>query len=329
MAKVFIGIPTWNRIDFVKEAVGSVIAQNFTDFRLVVSDNCSKPEFSEVISAYIDQLGDPRVSFVRQSVNGGQSGQIHYFLEQSVDEEFFAMLDDDDRYDEGFLDTAISTLMAHPEISFFSSNQYLIDENGHYLEEQTDKYNAELRRDQLDEGEVSELLELILFRLAFSISATVFRAENLREFGLLDGIDTFPPDFNIFLRQAERKKKGYWCKEKLAGYRMHMGQTTQVSSWEYNELYIASFMKLLEKRSFSGRSERMRRWLLAFAYRRYAYIKFVSGEFKEGYRYLIDALREDPLSYQAWVYSGFAALFPFVVKRLWKPRVKLIDSISK
>ena len=90
MAKLFIGIPTWNRTVFVKEAIESVRSQGISDIRLLVSDNCSEPKVSDVIETFIEQLDDPRVTFIRQPKNRGQNGQIEYFLDQCADEEFFA-----------------------------------------------------------------------------------------------------------------------------------------------------------------------------------------------------------------------------------------------
>lgn len=321
MAKLFVGIPTWNRTTFVKEAIASVLAQGVSDLRLLVSDNCSKPEISEVIEAHIEQLADPRVTFVRQPENRGQNGQIEYFLEQCADEEFFALLDDDDRYDQGFLQIAIDTLNKHPDVAFFSSNQYLFDENGQHLEERTEQYNTGLWRHRLVQGKVQHPLEIVLQRGVFSLSATVFRTESLRECGLLDSLDAYPPDFNIFLRQAEHGKTAYWHEQKLAGYRWHTGQARKQSDWEYNESLICRFQPLLESRRFQGGPEKKRRWLLAFVYRRRAYIDLVKGEFMAAYGFLGRTLRTDPLRWQSWVYSVFAALLPFLVRRLWRSRV--------
>lgn len=327
MAKLFIGIPTWNRTVFVKEAIESVLSQGISDIRLLVSDNCSEPKVSDVVKTYIDQLEDPRVTFVRQPKNRGQNGQLEYFLDQCADEEFFALLDDDDRYDKGFLETAITTLNDHPEIAFFSSSQYVFDEDGQILEERTEEYNASLWRNRLEQGEVRHPLELVLGGGVFSLSATVFRTETLRECGLLDSLDAYPPDFNIFLRQAERGKTAYWCEEKLAGYRWHAGQSRKYLVWVYNESLICRFQPLLEARCFHGGPEKRRRWLLSFVYLRQAYINLVKGEFGAAYGLLVRSLRTDPLRWQSWIYSVFAALFPFLVKRLWKSKVTLIEAI--
>ena len=37
--KITVGIPTFNRAGWLREAIESVLAQTFTSFRLIVSDN--------------------------------------------------------------------------------------------------------------------------------------------------------------------------------------------------------------------------------------------------------------------------------------------------
>lgn len=325
MAKVFIGIPTWNRPDLVRDAINSASAQTFADLRIVVSDNCSPGSVAQEVEAYVRSLGDPRIAFVQQPRNCGENGQSQYFLRE-CSEEYIIILHDDDRLEPDLVATAVERLDSEPSVDFFSSNQYLFDEQGLILEQETARYNTWLLRDQLEDGPVDDILEIILERLTFGLSGSVFRAHTLRECGLEDFPGSYPFDFNVILRQAENRKRVWWDSRKLVGYRWHAGQARKASCWEYNERHITSFKKLLETREFSGRPERLRRWLLAFAYRRYAYIRFVAGEAREGYRYLGKALQQDPLRWQLWGYVGIALLTPFMIRRIWGHQVTLGDS---
>jgi len=55
MAKVFIGIPTINRPEFVRQTIRSVLVQTYPDFEVVVSDNCSDPGVADQVTG----LGKP------------------------------------------------------------------------------------------------------------------------------------------------------------------------------------------------------------------------------------------------------------------------------
>ena len=78
--RIFVGIPTKNRPGFVREAVESVLAQTYSHFRIIVSDNCSEAEASADVESFIRDLDDPRVSYVLQSEDGGRirSGKVLY-----------------------------------------------------------------------------------------------------------------------------------------------------------------------------------------------------------------------------------------------------------
>lgn len=324
MARVYIGIPTWNRPDLAKNAIRSAVTQTFADIRIVVSDNDSPGSVAEEVEEFVRSLKDPRITFFKQPRNCGESGQSQYFLDK-CNEDYIIFLHDDDRLEPNLVAAAVERLDHDPSVDFFSSNQYLFDEQGTVLEEETRSYNSSLLRDQLVDGPVDNILELVMERMTFALSGTVFRASTLRECGLEDDGGGYPFDLSVLLRQAENNKRVWWDSRKLLGYRWHANQGHRVNCWEFNERTVGGLMKLMEVRRFTGRPERLRRWKLAFAYRRYAYIKFVEGRTGDGYRYLAKAVCVDPLRYQLWGYVGIAFFLPFLIPRIWGGRVTLAE----
>ena len=69
MPRVLIAIPTLNRPDFVRQAVQSVREQSFQDWRMVLSDNASRPEAAQSVRDFVQSLGDPRISYWLQPKN--------------------------------------------------------------------------------------------------------------------------------------------------------------------------------------------------------------------------------------------------------------------
>ncbi len=320
MARILVGIPTWNRPQFVREAIQSVQQQTEQDIRVVVSDNCSPGTIADEVSAYVETLDDPRFEFVSQTVNRGEKGQMDFFLSQCR-EEFIVFLHDDDRMEPDLLRCAVQVLDQHPDIDFYCSDQYAFDAEGAVLDEESNRYRESLERDQLSEGPVPDMLVRVLRRGIFSISGSVFRTRSLRECGLQDSASTYPCDFNVFLRQAERGRKGWWDPRTLAGYRFHDSQARDQCDWEYNEAFIDGYREMLEPRHFEGRAEQTRSWLLSFAYRRLAYIHFSQFRFSAGYRALARAIQSDPKSARMWAYAVFAGICPFLIRPLWGKRV--------
>lgn len=320
LARVFIGIPTWNRPEFVKDTVHSVIDQKFSDYRCIVNDNCSDSGIADKVKDFVGSTNDARFSFHEQSVNCGENGQCQWFLNQ-CNEEYFVFLHDDDRIEPELLEVAIKTLDENPHISFFTSNQYLFDENGNVLPEETEQYNHTLMRYLLSEGPVDNLLELVLQRGMFGLSGAVFRTNVLKECGLEDSSNTYPFDFNVMLRQAECNKQVWWDDRKLSGYRWHSAQTSKENCWEYDEHHILGYMIMLKHRKFTGKAESIRKEMLAFSYRRYAYILYSSGKWSKGHSYLRQGVKLTPFSPQQWVYFMFASVLPFFIKPFWEKKI--------
>ena len=329
MARILIGIPTKNRPEYVKEAIQSVLGQTFSDYRIIVSDNRSRPEISTEVDRYINNLQDSRVSYHLQDVDGGEYGQGRYFMSECDGHEYFMMLHDDDRLEPGQLEYAVSRLDDDIELSFFSNSQYLFDKHGNYLEKMTQEYCDYQSRDKFFEGRMESVLDTLLEYGLFSISGTVFRISLIQEYGLVDpdceGL--YPFEFNVFLRVAERNLPAYYSPNKLVGYRWHDESMRNTDGSTLNKTMVATLIKILEKRKFSGRSEKKRKRLLSFNYRNYALIQIVANNRRGSNQALIKALRLNPLSLNIWAYSVFVILFPFLVRKYWGTRVNLAPPI--
>ena len=59
MPKISIGMPVYNGEKYIKGAIDSLLAQTFTDFELIISDNCSTDKTSQICNEYA--LKDSRI----------------------------------------------------------------------------------------------------------------------------------------------------------------------------------------------------------------------------------------------------------------------------
>src|SRR6266511_793350 len=67
--RVSIGLPVFNVERFVAEAIDSILAQTFTDFEMIVSDNASTDRTEEICRQYAEK--DERIRYVRNRENYG------------------------------------------------------------------------------------------------------------------------------------------------------------------------------------------------------------------------------------------------------------------
>ena len=69
--RLTVGLPVFNGEDYLAEALESLLAQTFTDFELIISDNASTDGTEQICRRYAAR--DPRVHYVRQPRNLGIS----------------------------------------------------------------------------------------------------------------------------------------------------------------------------------------------------------------------------------------------------------------
>ncbi len=87
--QVSVIIPTYNRGRMLAEAIDSVLAQTFTDFQLIVVDDGSTDNTTDILSAYQDEI-----VCIRQENSGVSAARNRGINSASGD--FIAFLDSDD-----------------------------------------------------------------------------------------------------------------------------------------------------------------------------------------------------------------------------------------
>ena len=90
--------PTYNRADYLSQAVDSVIAQTYTEWELIVVDDNSPDSSARKATAEImSHYTDPRIRYIQNEKNMGGSASRNVGIFQAKGE-YTAFLDDDDMY---------------------------------------------------------------------------------------------------------------------------------------------------------------------------------------------------------------------------------------
>ena len=90
---VSIGMPVYNGAKYICDALDSLLAQTFTDFELIISDNASTDATEQICREYSVQ--DQRIRYVRQSINLGAMPNFEYVLNLARGECFMWAAHDD------------------------------------------------------------------------------------------------------------------------------------------------------------------------------------------------------------------------------------------
>jgi glycosyltransferase involved in cell wall biosynthesis len=76
---ISIVMPTYNGLKYIKEAIGSVLQQDFADWELLISDDGSKDGTRD----YLLSLRDPRIKVHLQEKNLGIFGNLNFLFERA------------------------------------------------------------------------------------------------------------------------------------------------------------------------------------------------------------------------------------------------------
>lgn len=88
---VSIVMPSWNTGKFIAESIQSVINQTYTNWELLIVDDCSSDNTVEVVSSF----DDPRIKFFQNEKNCGAALSRNKALREAQGE-WIAFLDSDD-----------------------------------------------------------------------------------------------------------------------------------------------------------------------------------------------------------------------------------------
>lgn len=284
----------------MREAVASLRAQSFTDFRAVVSDNASSGDVGEQVRAFVEGLRDPRFAFVQQAENGGEYGQGRYLLAAAGSAEFFSILHDDDLVAPNWLARGVAALEAAPDAALFVANPWLMDQGGAPSPARTAAYRrAHGRRRR---GGRFPILETHMASGFTPISGTLFRTRMLHMSGFVDADchGNFPFELNIFTRLGDIGAGGWFDPDPLVGFRYHGGSLRNTLGLMGNPDVVGTMLRILERRRYMGAPERRRRRIVARLHRAVAEMRLEAGDATGAKMALGQALAANPLSPRAW-----------------------------
>ena len=123
MPEVSIITPCFNSSKFLKETIQSVMAQTFTDWEWLITDDCSSDDSVEIIQ----KINDPRIVLTLSEKNGG-AGHARNLSLGKAKGQYITFLDADDFWESNFLDEMVS-FMKKEKAELAYSNYARCDEN--------------------------------------------------------------------------------------------------------------------------------------------------------------------------------------------------------
>lgn len=219
--------PTYNREDFLPEAIESVLSQDYENFEFLIIDDGSTDNSKEVIDGYMDS---GKIRYFYQE-NSGQSVARNKGISEAKGK-YVCFLDSDNRWLPGKLSRSVAELETSPEYDVLYADGTLINEAG-----------EEISRENMTRYTGNIVMELLKDNCV-SMNTTMVRTHILREVGGFSSHVKVADDYDLWLRLSA-KSKFLYISEYMADYRVMANQISSDKKrrFESNEEIITRFLK--------------------------------------------------------------------------------------
>ncbi len=225
MPKVSVIITTYNRPQYLKQAIESILAQTYRDFEIIVVDDGSPMDIRPILAPYGAQ-----VRYFRQK-NRGIAAARNTGLSYAAGD-YIAMLDDDDAWLPDRLATQVPILDGNPALGFVSAEVLVMDAEG--------KVYSHYRKPKGWNDTFGELYEGNYIH----VPTVLLRKSHLLTLGGFDEGLSSTDDYDMWLRLAKTHPFIYLDRP-LAIYRRYRGQFTKNPA--LFEMRIRNNLKVISK----------------------------------------------------------------------------------
>jgi len=185
-------IPAYNAAKYLPTAIESVIAQTFEDWRILLVDDGSTDNTSEIISTFFQQLG-PKLQYINQENSGLPAARNTAIRHSSA--EFLALLDADDVWLPCRLSESLNSMRGRPQVGLSYGFVQRIDPQGAVID-------TFANRQQHGEGRIAPYI--YMRRVDLPCPTITFRKRCVDEVGLFDETLRATEDRDLWLRIALR-----------------------------------------------------------------------------------------------------------------------------
>ena len=211
---VSVVIPCYNQAHFLGEAIESVLAQSHPNFEIVVVDDGSTDNTSEVAGRY------PGVRLIRQE-NQGLAGARNTGIRRS-NGSYLVFLDADDRLLPHALEVSLKQLEEHPKCAFVAGHCRFIADDGSPL-----PTTPPLPTPPPPHGIGSDLYTILLSRKHFVIpGAVMYQRWVFESRNYFNSVVNSAADYDLYFR-IMRKYPICWHGRVVLEYRRHGASMTR------------------------------------------------------------------------------------------------------
>jgi len=212
LPKVSIIMPSFNSGRFIREAIDSILSQNYPSLELIVTDGGSTDDTMEILKSY-----GARIRWISEK-DRGQGDALNKGFSMAGGE-ILGWLNADDLYEPGSLQTVGSFFEEHPDTLWVSGYCSIIDEQGKEIRKLITRYKIWRLRHYRYHHLLTE---------NFLPQMGVFlRKKALERVGPIDETLYYAMDYDLWLRLGAIEDPGF-IDRKIGKFRMY--STTKTMS---------------------------------------------------------------------------------------------------
>ena len=140
--RVSVGLIVYNGERYLESAIETLLAQTYTDFELIISDNGSTDGTERIGRETVER--DSRVRYARSDVNRGVSWNLNNVVHLARGT-YFMWAGHDDIHGPEFIARCVAALEADPDVVYAYGTTYLMDGDGHVFGREANHFNLASR----------------------------------------------------------------------------------------------------------------------------------------------------------------------------------------
>lgn len=264
---VSVIMPSYNHEAYVVSAVKSVLAQSFSDFEFLISDDGSVDKTASVIKT----INDPRIKFFENKNNRGACIVTNELITMSQGK-YVALINSDDAWVSTKLEKQVAYMERYPDVGACFSRAQWMDKSGVEIPDRKLEHGQVFN--QKNRSQAMWLRRFLFLRNCLCHPSILIRKQIYDHIGLYDNRLRQLPDFEMWIRLVKNYPI-HIMDEKLINFRVLPGENASSATSENvqrirNELYFIfqsffddvseSFLKegfsdILRNKNFSSKEE--------------------------------------------------------------------------
>jgi glycosyltransferase involved in cell wall biosynthesis len=218
MPRFSVVIPLYNKENYIFNTIESVLKQSFSDYELIVVNDCSTDSSLEIVRG----IKDPRIKILEHQKNKGLSASRNTGIKAATSN-YICFLDADDLWKPQFLEKIDFLICNYPEASLFATNYEVILKNDKRFHIDFDITN------KASHAQISNFFEINLKQTVYNQSGFCVERKVFEDIGYYDEGILYSEDVDFNIRANAEYRLAYFDEPLVAYTAVSENQITQTS----------------------------------------------------------------------------------------------------